>query len=49
MIMKQTLKRLTPTPILNAAKNTYDAIRRLPQVPDAYLHPWRRESRNPHV
>jgi len=43
--MKQIIKRLTPTPILNAAKSTYDAIRRLPQVPDAYLHPWRRESR----
>ncbi len=43
--MKQTLKRLTPAPLLNAAKNTYDAFRRLPQAPDAYLHPWRRTSR----
>jgi hypothetical protein len=43
--MKTTLKRLTPTPLLNVAKNTYDAIRRLPGVPDAYLHPWRRKSR----
>ena len=43
--MKHTIKRYTPTPIFNAAKNTYDAIRRLPQVPDAYLHPWRRTSR----
>lgn len=43
--MKQTLKRLTPAPVLRTARNTYDAIRRLPQVPDAYLHPWRRESR----
>lgn len=44
-IMKTTLKRLTPTPLLNVAKNTYDAVRRLPGVPDAYLHPWRRISR----
>ena len=41
----ETLKRLTPTPLLTVAKNTYDALRRLPQVPDAYLHPWRRKSR----
>ena len=44
--MKQTLKRITPAPVLNVVKNAYDAIRRLPKVPDAYLHPWRRESRN---
>ena len=43
--MKTTLKKITPAPILSAAKNTYDALRRLPQVPDAYLHPWRRASR----
>jgi len=43
--MKQTLKHLTPTPILNASRNIYDALRRLPQVPDTYLHPWRRASR----
>ena len=43
--MKNTLKRFTPTPILDTTKNTYDALRRLPQVPDAYLHPWRRKSR----
>ena len=42
--MKNTIKQITPTPILNMAKNIYDAIRRLPKVPDAYLHPWRRES-----
>jgi len=43
--MKTTLKKITPSPIINVAKNAYDAIRRLPQVPDAYLHPWRRKSR----
>lgn len=43
--MKRTVKRITPTPLLNAARNTYDALRRLPQVPGAYLHPWRRKSR----
>jgi len=44
--MKQTLKTILPSPILQSAKNTYDAFRRLPQLPDAYLHPWRRESIN---
>jgi hypothetical protein len=42
--MKQTLKSVLPVPIINFARNTYDSIRRLPQLPSAYLHPWRRES-----
>jgi hypothetical protein len=44
--MKETIKRYTPTPVLNVIKTSYDAFMRLPQVPDAYLHPWRRKSRN---
>ena len=43
--MKQTIETILPSPILQTIKNSYDAIRRLPQVPDAYLHPWRRKSR----
>src|SRR5574338_1535950 len=43
--MKQTLKSILPNPLLQAARNSYDALRRLPQVPDAFLHPWRRKSR----
>src|SRR5512139_2649265 len=43
--MKQDLKSILPSPLLQVARNTYDAFRRLPQVPDAYLHPWRRRSR----
>ena len=42
--MKQTPNNSLPSFILQTAKNTYDAIRRLPQLPEAYLHPWRRES-----
>ena len=42
--MKRTLTTLLPTFLLQIVKNTYDAIRRVPQVPAAYLHPWRRES-----
>jgi len=42
--MRQTLNSILPTSILQTAKNTYDAFRRLPQLRDAYLHPWRKES-----
>lgn len=42
--MKRTLTTLLPASLLQTVKNTYDGIRRLPQLPSAYLHPWRRES-----
>lgn len=42
--MKRTLTTLLPSSVLQTVKNTYDAIRRVPQLPAAYLHPWRRES-----
>ena len=42
--MKQTLKQIIPQPLWTVTRDTYDAIRRIPELPDAYLHPWRRES-----
>ena len=42
--MKQILKRITPSPLWEFARYTNDAIRRIPELPSAYLHPWRRES-----
>lgn len=42
--MKQTLKSAVPASAFQFARNAYDAFRRLPQVPAAYVHPWRRES-----
>ncbi len=42
--MKQTLKTILPQPVWNFARDTYDAFRRIPELPDAYFHPWRRES-----
>ena len=42
--MKQTLKNVLPDPVWEFARASYDAIRRLPDLPAAYLHPWRRES-----
>jgi Protein of unknown function DUF115 len=43
--MRQVIKRVTPAPLLKLGKDSYDAFMRLPQVPGAYLHPWRKESR----
>lgn len=42
--MKQTLKKNIPTPLYEFVRDTYDGLRRIPQLPSAYLHPWRRES-----
>ena len=42
--MKQKIKRILPRPLWNLTRDTYDAFRRIPELPDAYLHPWRRES-----
>jgi hypothetical protein len=43
--MKQTARQITPEPIWNAARSSYDALVRLPDLPAAILHPWRRASR----
>ncbi|HVM71719.1 MAG TPA: 6-hydroxymethylpterin diphosphokinase MptE-like protein [Anaerolineales bacterium] len=43
--MKQTVKRITPEPLWDAARSTYDALARLPELPAAAWHPWRRASR----
>lgn len=40
----QTLKSILPNTFIQFARSTYDAIRRIPELPSAYLHPWRRES-----
>jgi len=42
--MKQTLKSILPDSLLQTARNAYDGLRRIPELPAAYLHPWRRES-----
>jgi hypothetical protein len=42
--MKQTLKQITPPFFWSFFRDTYDAIRRIPELPAAYLHPWRKES-----
>ncbi|HLA08081.1 MAG TPA: 6-hydroxymethylpterin diphosphokinase MptE-like protein [Anaerolineales bacterium] len=42
--MKQFFKQLLPQPVWRFGRDVYDAFRRIPELPAAYLHPWRRES-----
>ena len=44
ILVKQKLKEITPPFLWNLARATNDSIRRIPELPAAYLHPWRRES-----
>lgn len=43
--MKSALNKFAPEAFLKSTKSIYDSLRRLPQLPAAYLHPLRRESR----
>jgi hypothetical protein len=42
--MKQTIKNMIPQPVWQFGRDTYDAFRRIPQLPASFFHPWRRES-----
>src|SRR5512135_2231307 len=42
--MKQALKNTLSPNMVEMLGSTYDAIRRLPELPSAYWHPWRRAS-----
>jgi hypothetical protein len=42
--MKQALKEVIPNPLWQATRAAYDSIKRIPELPAAHLHPWRRES-----
>ncbi len=42
--MKSSLKRITPAPMWNAAREIYLGLRRMPEAREAASHPWRRES-----
>ncbi len=42
--MKQSIKELVPEPVLAPIRESYLSLRRLPALPYAYLHPWRRKS-----
>jgi hypothetical protein len=42
--MKNVFKKMIPQPAWSVMRDAYDSIRRIPELPAAYLHPWRRES-----
>ena len=42
--MRQGIKHLIPSPLVRPLREGYLAVRRLPDLPQAYLHPWRRRS-----
>jgi hypothetical protein len=42
--IRQTIKNLIPESWKPGVKAIYDGFRRIPDLPGAYLHPWRRES-----
>lgn len=42
--MKQRIKRIVPSPLMAPVRECYLAMRRLPDMPGAYLHSWRRTS-----
>ena len=42
--MKTAIKNLIPAPAWDVARRTYSQLAHLPDLPGAYLHPWRRES-----
>ena len=42
--MKETLKSIIPDPLWNLARDAVIKTRHLPELPAAYLHPWRRQS-----
>ncbi len=45
MTMKSFLKNSLPEPFLNFARNKVDLCKRLFEIPDAYFHPWRKQTR----
>lgn len=42
--LRETLKRITPAPLWEIARETRDACGRALQLPGASLHPWRRDT-----
>jgi hypothetical protein len=44
MNVKKTLKKIIPHPAWTVLHKTYSGLMHLPDLPSAYLHPWRRAS-----
>jgi hypothetical protein len=46
MSVKSFFKNSLPGPVLEFVRDGLDAAKRIPELPDAYLNPWRMETRN---
>ena len=44
MSVKETIKKITPEPVWEAARNTWDGVKRIGGNIEASTHPWRRDS-----
>ena len=44
--MKEFIKKILPMPVANLLRETIDSVRRIKELPDAYFHPWRQQTRN---
>jgi hypothetical protein len=44
MPVKDRIKQIVPSPAWNVLRMTYSGLLHLPDLPSAYLHPWRRAS-----
>lgn len=43
--MKELIKKILPRPVLSVVRDTLDGLKRSHEIPDAYFHPWRIQSR----
>jgi hypothetical protein len=43
-MLKDTIKKVVPAPVLNAGKNAYDAVKRLGDIPEAYFSAERKDT-----
>jgi len=43
--MKNQIKKILPKSAYNFLRDSIDGVKRIKEVPDAYLHPWRSQSR----
>ena len=42
--LRQTLKKILPKPVISAGRESWDAVQRLGELPEATFHPWRRDT-----
>jgi hypothetical protein len=45
-MMKEQIKRMLPSAILSSVRDSLDWLKRIKELPDAYYHPWRVQSRD---